>query len=57
MAKWTADPDCPLCHGSGIDPESKGEDHGLPYGVDPSSLEPCACIWEQLGYTKIEKEN
>jgi hypothetical protein len=48
MTGWgggTPEPDCELCRGSGVDPES-GDDHGMPYGVDPGTLEPCpACCF------------
>lgn len=44
---WTADPDCELCQGSGVDPRYPGDDYGLGYGIDPGSLTPCECIMIQ----------
>ena len=40
-----ADPNCPFCCGSGIDPGSNPDYHpGAPGVADPTSLEPCECV-------------
>jgi hypothetical protein len=46
MEEMKADPDCQDCGGSGIEPGS-GDDHGMPYGIDPGTYEPCHCVFEQ----------
>lgn len=46
-----ADPHCTVCKGSGIEPGS-GDDHGLPYGIDPNSYEPCECVLLAQGWEK-----
>lgn len=48
MTEYPADPNCELCGGSGIDPDSKMIYHdGAPHIGDPFSLEPCDCIVRQ----------
>lgn len=48
MAKFRGDPECALCSGSGIDPESAPTYHpGAPGIPDPAGWEPCECIVRQ----------